>query len=514
MEAIPASQKHILVHAHAVAWGHHKPLVAFVSRLLESRPETIVTYFATEPLFAKIKNELGRLDPAKYGAIKPRLNVIDISGPIPDPRIPPQGFAPAYAALYKSEAVTCLSTGETISGLSPPTLAIIDPFCFYAVEAVRGISNDIPLLSWWTAPVGALLRLLGPPSLGGIAEPSLETPEGRAALKAKIFAKEKIEPYNCVGEVLDNIPGVAPVFDYEWFPQQTLLSDLTPVIEKIGAIYIREADGVITASSPAYEPEAILAVKKWFTSMGKTWYDVGPLSVDKAEVKDVKSDSDKEVVKFLDRVQEEFGEKSLVYISFGTFFFPINPERIWAVFEELIDSKTPFFFAHPSQFAVIPDNIKEQIANSGLGMEMEWSPQEVILSHPATGWFITHGGWNSIQEAFIYRVPLIFWPYQADQPYNATLMSRNHKASFELLTVRTGESGMRLPYLYKDAPTPPSFTPKGVKAELRTILEHARGEEGASIRENFGAIADAMDRSWIKGGAAKIDFEALLERFI
>ncbi|KIK61794.1 glycosyltransferase family 1 protein [Collybiopsis luxurians FD-317 M1] len=248
--------------------------------------------------------------------------------------------------------------------------------------------------------------------------------------------------------------------------------------------------------------------------MGKTWYDIGPLSIDKVDAKNVKSDSDKEVVKFLDRVQEEFGEKSLVYISFGTLFFPINPERIWAVFEELIDSKTPFLFAHSSQFAVVPDDIKEKIAKSGLGMEMEWSPQEIILSHPATGWFITHGGWNGIREALIYRVPLIFWPYQADQPYNATLMSRNHKASFELLTVRTGENGMRLPYRYKDAPTPPSFTPEGVKAELRTILEQSRGEEGALIRKNFNIMADAMARTWNEGGPAKIDFEALLERYV
>ncbi|KAF5387363.1 hypothetical protein D9757_005743 [Collybiopsis confluens] len=90
-------------------------------------------------------------------------------------------------------------------------------------------------------------------------------------------------------------------------------------------------------------------------------------------------------------------------------------------------------------FAVIPDDIKEKIANSGCGMEMSW-------------------------EAFIYRVPLIIWPYQADQPYNATLMSRNHEVAFELFAVRTGNTGERVPYVFKDAPSDaPSFTPDGVK---------------------------------------------------
>ncbi|KAF5387364.1 hypothetical protein D9757_005742 [Collybiopsis confluens] len=167
--------------------GHHKPLAALVALILESRPEAIVTYLATGPLFSKIQNELRRLEPVRYKAIKSRLNIID------NPRIPPQRFAPAYAALHMSEAITCLSPGETITSLPSPTLATIDSFCFYVMEFVRSISKDITILLWWSAPVDALLRLLGPPSTGGYTDPSTETPEGRAALKAKIFAEEKIE---------------------------------------------------------------------------------------------------------------------------------------------------------------------------------------------------------------------------------------------------------------------------------------------------------------------------------
>ncbi|KAE9394729.1 UDP-Glycosyltransferase/glycogen phosphorylase [Gymnopus androsaceus JB14] len=324
-----------------------------------------------------------------------------------------------------------------------------------------------------------------------------------------------IKPYKCTGKVLDNVPGMAPVFDYEFFPQRTILSDVTPIIERIGSIYIRETDGLICVSSTSYEPEAVAAAKKWYESLGKVWYNVGPLSMHGPSAKEsIKTDTDKQVVEFLDQVQNEFGEKSLVYISFGTTFFPLNPEKIWTVFDELIDSKTPFFFAHPSQFAVVPDEIKEKIAKSGCGMELGWSPQETILSHPATGWFITHGGWNYIQESFVHRVPLILWPIQADQPYNATIMSRNHKAAFELLMVRTGDDGVRLPYRYKDASTPPSFTSEGVKAELRTVLKHTRGEEGASIRKNFAVLADAMGNAWNEGGDTKVDFDNMMQKFV
>jgi UDP:flavonoid glycosyltransferase YjiC (YdhE family) len=29
-----------------------------------------------------------------------------------------------------------------------------------------------------------------------------------------------------------------------------------------------------------------------------------------------------------------------------------------------------------------------------------------VLAHPATLWFVSHGGWNSIQEALGLRVPM------------------------------------------------------------------------------------------------------------
>lgn len=103
---------------------------------------------------------------------------------------------------------------------------------------------------------------------------------------------------------------------------------------------------------------------------------------------------------------------------------------------------------------------------------------------------------------------------QADQPYNATIMSRNHKAAFELLMVRTGDDGVRLPYRYKDASTPPSFTSEGVKAELRTVLKHTRGEEGASIRKNFAVLADAMGNAWNEGGDTKVDFDNMMQKFV
>ena len=98
-------------------------------------------------------------------------------------------------------------------------------------------------------------------------------------------------------------------------------------------------------------------------------------------------------------------------MSFGTLFWPTNEEKMWAVIEELLASGTPVILAHPSPFMKQIDEIKLDILRkSPIGMEFQYAPQEAILMHPATGWFISHGGWNSTQEGFMYRVPQYVFP--------------------------------------------------------------------------------------------------------
>lgn len=45
-----------------------------------------------------------------------------------------ESFAPAFAALHTSASLTCLTSGKTISGLSVPTLAIVDVSSFISFQ--------------------------------------------------------------------------------------------------------------------------------------------------------------------------------------------------------------------------------------------------------------------------------------------------------------------------------------------------------------------------------------------
>jgi hypothetical protein len=217
-------------------------------------------------------------------------------------------------------------------------------------------------------------------------------------------------------------------------------------------------------------------------------------------------------------------------VAFGTNFYPKDSTKLHAFIDELLQSGTPFLWSHASPFAKVPEELGKKITASGYGFHSNWVPQRAVLKHKATGWFVSHGGWNSTQEALSLRVPMfdnilwelsthadavddrIMWPFSADQPSNAAILSILHEAAFELLSVREA-TGARQPLRLQGQPAV-DFSVDGVRKEISELLQKLKGPEGEHVRANAEKLGSELDKSWKEGGEASEELNRFLSKFL
>lgn len=112
---------------------------------------------------------------------------------------------------------------------------------------------------------------------------------------------------------------------------------------------------------------------------------------------------------------------SVIYVAFGSFttFSPIQfQELCWGL--EL--SNRPFLWVVQPDIKErnknpYPEGFEERVVKRGSRM-VGWAPQRKILSHSSVACFISHCGWNSTLESVSNGIPILCWPYFADQFLN------------------------------------------------------------------------------------------------
>ncbi|XP_022733338.1 hydroquinone glucosyltransferase-like [Durio zibethinus] len=140
--------------------------------------------------------------------------------------------------------------------------------------------------------------------------------------------------------------------------------------------------------------------------------------------------------------------------------------------------------------AFLPDGFLERTKEVGLVVP-SWAPQIQVLSHCATGGFLTHCGWNSILESIVHGVPLIAWPLFAEQKMNAVLLKDGLKVA---VRVNENEDGL---------------------VGREDIAKHAKelidGEEGQLLRTRMRKLKDAATMAINPDGSSTKSLAKLAE---
>nr|ASK39404.1 UDP-glycosyltransferase [Ginkgo biloba] len=184
--------------------------------------------------------------------------------------------------------------------------------------------------------------------------------------------------------------------------------------------------------------------------------------------------------------------ESVIYVSFGSLVilnerqfeeFALGLEAtqrpfLWVVRNDLLDGTTTVF---PSGFT---ERIKDR------GCLVSWAPQLSVLSHPSIACFVTHCGWNSTLESISMGVPMICWPYFADQFLNCSYIAEVWKIG---LVLKANNNGIM------------------DKLEIETAVERVLSDEdGVEIRKRVRKLKKSGRDAVKEGGSSSINYKSFL----
>ncbi|KAA8536444.1 hypothetical protein F0562_028922 [Nyssa sinensis] len=111
---------------------------------------------------------------------------------------------------------------------------------------------------------------------------------------------------------------------------------------------------------------------------------------------------------------------SVVYVNFGSTTV-MTKQQLCEFAWGLANSKKTFLWIIRPDIVtgdsnILPPEFVQETKERG--MLASWCPQEQVLKHPAIGGFLTHSGWNSTIESACSGVPMICWPFFAEQHTN------------------------------------------------------------------------------------------------
>ncbi|GJX39237.1 7-deoxyloganetin glucosyltransferase-like protein [Tanacetum coccineum] len=266
-------------------------------------------------------------------------------------------------------------------------------------------------------------------------------------------------------------------YNYRWYTRHEwyTLKDIPPFIRMIypGDEYMahffslqvnraKTASAIIFNTFNGLEPDVL----DTHSSMFPPCYGIGPLHLLEKSREDnslasIKSNLWKEESECLTWLDSQ-APASVIYVNFGSIAVMTNQQLVefcWG----LANSNYPFLWIIKPDLvvgdsAMLPPEFVTR--TSGRGLLVRWRPQEQVLNHPSIGGFLTHFRWNSTLESISSGMPMICWPFFADQQVNCWLSCNKWDVAMEIDNdVKRDEMG-------------------------KLVVELMNGEKGNTLRKN------------------------------
>lgn len=185
--------------------------------------------------------------------------------------------------------------------------------------------------------------------------------------------------------------------------------------------------------------------------------------------------------------------RSVVFVNFGSITVMSNEQLVefaWG----LANSSYSFLWVVRGDLvggeaALLPPEFMEE--TKGRGKMVSWCAQEEVLSHAAVGVFLTHAGWNSVLESFAAGVPIMCWPFFAEQPTNCRYACAEWEVGMEI------DSDVKR---------------EEVEELVREMM--AGKQKGKEMRENAMKWRESAIRATEKGGSSIANFEKVVKKVL
>ncbi|KAA8538101.1 hypothetical protein F0562_027709 [Nyssa sinensis] len=301
----------------------------------------------------------------------------------------------------------CKVNDDASSSNAPPITCIIsDGVMSFTLAAAQELG--IPEVLFWTTSACGFMGYVQYPIL---------IEKGLIPLKDESYMTN-----GYLDKVIDWIPSMKGI-RLKDFPSFVRTTDPDDFMVKfvLGEVErAKKASAIILNTFEELEGDVVNAL----SSMLPPVYTIGPLhlilnQVDDSSLKSIGSNLWKEEPECLEWLDSK-EPNSVVYVNFGSITV-MTPDQLVEFAWGLANSNQSFLWIIRPDLvtgdsAILPPELVRETKERGL--LASWCTQEEVLSHPSIGGFLTHSGWNSTLESICGGVPMICWPFFAEQQTN------------------------------------------------------------------------------------------------